>query len=98
MWALAVEVGSESRRGALIEDLWDSLNRVIHAKKLVVGWERLPDKVSVIANGAVVIPYIQVETDRRALAFIDPFAIAHAFLYQALPKLYSRDELSGQIQ
>jgi hypothetical protein len=33
----------------------------------------------------VVIPYIQSETDRRELAFIDPFALAHAYLYEVYP-------------
>ena len=76
--------------GEVVEDLWDSLNRVIHARRLDVGWEKLPTDVSVIAAGAVVVPYIRAETDRRPLAFIDPFAQAHAFLYRALPILDSR--------
>lgn len=67
--------------GEVVEDLWDSLNRVIHAKKLDVGWEKLPFGASVIADGAIVVPYVRAETDRRPLAFIDPFAMAHAFLY-----------------
>jgi hypothetical protein len=54
-----------------------------------VGWEILPSNASVIAGGAIVIPYVQAETDRRALAFIDPFALAHSFLYKALPALDS---------
>lgn len=76
-------------KGELVPNLWDALNRIIHAKRLEVGWEILPSNASVIAGGAIVIPYVQAETDRRALAFIDPFALAHAFLYKALPALDS---------
>lgn len=79
-------------------DLRDSLNRVIHARKLEVGWEELPSDASAIAAGAIVVPYIQAETDRRALAFIDPFAQAHAFLYHALPLLESRFRTTGTVQ
>jgi hypothetical protein len=75
------------KEGEVVKDLWDALNRVIHAKKLDVGWEGIPSNISVIAGGAVVVPYVQAETDRRALAFIDPFAMAHAFLYNALATL-----------
>ncbi len=74
-------------KGEKVAGLWDALNRIIHARKLYVGFERLPDNVSVIDGGAIVIPYIRAETDRRELAFIDPFALAHAFLYEALPAL-----------
>ena len=75
--------------GAVVANLWDAVNRIIHARKLEVGWEAVPTNASVIAAGAIVIPYVQAETDRRALAFIDPFALAHAFLYEALPLLES---------
>ncbi len=81
--------------GELVTNLWDALNRVIHARKLEVGWEVLPPRVSVIDNGAIVVPYIQAETDRRALAFIDPFSLAHAFLYTVLPLLSNRNAAVG---
>ncbi len=48
--------------GELVTSLWDALNRIIHARKLDVGWEALPDSESVIAKGAIVIPYIQAQT------------------------------------
>lgn len=86
------------KKGEVVKDLWDALNRVIHAKKLDVGWERIPSNISVIAGGAVVVPYVQAETDRRALAFIDPFAMAHAFLYHALPALDSCSAAAAQLQ
>lgn len=73
--------------GEVVANLWDAVNRIIHARKLDVGWEALPKNASVIPAGAIIIPYVQAETDRRPLAFIDPFALAHAFLYQALPLL-----------
>ncbi len=76
-----------TKGGEVVADLWDALNRVIHARKLEVGFVELPPNVSVIAGGALVVPYVQAETDRKALAFIDPFALSHAFLYQVLPQL-----------
>lgn len=76
-----------SSKGEKVADLWDALNRIIHARKLHVGFERLPDSVSVIDGGAIIVPYIQAETDRKELAFIDPFSLSHAFLYGALPAL-----------
>jgi hypothetical protein len=77
-----------TKKGELVSELWDALNRIIHAKKLLVGFESLPDGISVIDGGAVVIPYVQAETDRRELAFIDPFALAHAYLYEVYPLLF----------
>lgn len=83
--------------GEKVASLWDALNRIIHAQKLYVGFERLPDGVSVIDGGAIIVPYIRAETDRKELSFIDPFALAHAFLYGALPALIkARDiQLNG---
>ena len=40
--------------GEKVGDLWDALNRIIHAKKLHVGFEQLPDCVTVIDGGATV--------------------------------------------
>ena len=71
----------------VVSNLRDALNRIIHAQKLVVGFEQLPPQESVIDGGALVVPYIQAATDRKKLAFIDPFALSHAFLYGAYPKL-----------
>jgi hypothetical protein len=82
-------------KGEVVVNLWDAVRRIIHARKLDVGWEELPKDVSVIPAGAIIIPYVQAETDRRALAFIDPFALAHAFLYQALPLLDSYGNAAG---
>ena len=73
--------------GEVVSDFWDALNRIIHAQKLEVGFEQLPPSVSVIDGGALVVPYIRAATDRKKLAFIDPFALSHAFLYGAYPKL-----------
>jgi hypothetical protein len=58
-----------------------------YARTLYVGFEKLPDSISVIDGGAIVTPYIRAETDRKELAFIDPFSLSHAFLYGALPAL-----------
>ncbi len=71
----------------LVDDLREALNRVIHAQKLTVGFEELPAQAAVISEGALVVPYVQAATDQKKIAFIDPFALSHAFLYGALPKL-----------
>src|SRR5271157_892840 len=78
--------------GEVVSDLWDALNRIIHAQKLQVGFEKLPKEMEVIVGGACVVPYIQAETDRRKLAFIDRFALAHAFLYDVFPKLVAFEQ------
>jgi hypothetical protein len=71
----------------VVDDLRDALNRIVHARSLEVGFEDLPRHLSAIDGGAVVVPYVRAATDRRPRAMIDPFALSHAFLYQALPKL-----------
>lgn len=81
-------VWKPTKDGEKVADLWDSLNRIIHAQKLHIGFERLPEKMSVIDGGAIIVPYIMAETDRKKLAFIDPFSLSHAFLYRVLPALY----------
>ena len=85
-----------SINGEKVADLWDALNRIIHARKLYVGFERLPDNVSVIDGGAIIVPYIRAETDRKELAFIDPFSLSHAFLYGVLPALIAVKEKSKE--
>lgn len=75
----------------LVKDLWDSLNQIIHAQELIVGFEKLPDNVSVFDNGAIVVPYILARTDRKELSYIDPFAMSHAYLYQVMPIFYSEN-------
>lgn len=73
--------------GEIVYDLWEALNRIIHAQKLDVGFEELPQAVAAIAEVALVVPYVRAATDRKKLAFIDPFALSHAFLYGAFPLL-----------
>lgn len=73
--------------GEVVTDLRDALNRIVHAKKLNVGFLGFPAELSNIEGGAIVIPYVKAETDRRSEAYIDPFAISHAFLYFVYPKL-----------
>jgi len=80
--------------GEVVHDLRDALNRIIHAQQLDVGFEELPQKNSVIDEGALVVPYVRAATDRKELAFIDPFALSHAFLYSVLPLLFDSTVMS----
>ena len=66
----------------------DALNHIIHARVLEVGIERLPADLSVVDGGAVVVPYVLAETDKKEKAYLDPFALAHAFFYQVLPRVH----------
>ena len=74
-----------------VTDLRDALNRIVHAKELHVRFVVLPADLSVIEGGAVVVPFVKARTDRKALACIDPFALAHAYMYAVLPRLASAD-------
>jgi hypothetical protein len=76
-----------SDNGEIVNDLRDALNRIVDAKKLDVGFLGVPTKEFIIGGGALVIPYVKAETDRRSEAYIDPFALSHAFLYFAYPRL-----------
>lgn len=78
--------------GEVVRDFWDALNRVIHAQRLEVGFEELPKQLAVIDGGAVVVPCVQAATDHKELAFIDPFALSHAYLYGAYPKLLATQQ------
>lgn len=66
----------------LVSDLWDGLNRIIHAQEVKVEFERLPALESVINTGALVVPYIQARTDRKPLSFIDIFSLSYAYLWR----------------
>jgi len=79
---------SPLKEQAVVTDLRDALNRIIHAQKLQVGFERIPDNISRIDGGAFVIPYIEAATDQRKLSFIDPFSLSHAFLFDVIPAIY----------
>jgi hypothetical protein len=70
----------------VVQDFRDALNRIVHAVSLQVGFEPLPEEVSVIDGGAVVIPYVFATTDRKEKSYIDPFSLAHAFFYQLYPE------------
>lgn len=71
----------------LVKDFRFAANRIIHAKSLRVGFEQVPASLAVIVDGAVVIPYVEATTEDRKAAMIDPFAFAHAYLYQVAPYL-----------
>ena len=73
--------------GEIVVSLWDALNRIIHSRKMTIGFEQLPAKLSVMPGGAYVVLYLCAETDRRKLAFVDVFALSHCFLYKVLPAL-----------
>lgn len=73
----------------IVTDLWEATNRIIHAKSLLIGVEAMPGQTSWLSGEPVAVPYVQAETDRKELSFMDPFGMSHAFLYQALPALYA---------
>jgi hypothetical protein len=73
----------------VVRELRDALNRIIHAQQLEVRFVQLPQSASVIDGGAVVVPFLHAKTDRKSTACIDPFALAHAYLYKVLPLLSS---------
>ena len=78
--------------GEVVENLYDALNRIIHSKKMQIGFEQIPAEMSVMTGGAYVVPYLRAETDKRAFAFVDIFALSHCFLYQVLPELLANCE------
>jgi len=80
----------------VILDLWESLNFIVHAQDLQIGFERLPQSTSIIQGGAICIPYILAKTDRKELSYVDPFAMSHAYLYQVMP-LFTVNFTSNQI-
>jgi len=49
-----------------------------------------------MAEGALVVPYVRAATDRKKLAFIDPFALSHAFLYGAYPQLVGLEHTTSR--
>lgn len=67
-----------------------ALDRIIHAKKLNVGFEYLPDNPSGLDGGALIVPYIEAGTDRKKSAFIDLYALSYTFLYDVLPALIDK--------
>ena len=83
--------------GEVVGNLWDALNRIIHSKKMIVGFEQIPEKMSVISGGAYVVPYLRAETDRWMSAFIDTFALSYCFLYEVLPALLTKKGKSNTI-
>ena len=83
--------------GEVVGNLRDALNRIIHSRKLTVGFEQLPAKMTVMSGGAYVVPYIRAKTDRRKLAFIDTFSLSHCFLYDVLPVLLARREKTDTV-
>jgi hypothetical protein len=86
----------ESKSGdEVVRELRDALNRIIHAQQLDVRFVELPASVSVIDGGAVVVPFLHARTDRKSTACIDPFALAHVYLYKVLPKLAAMAPTAG---
>ena len=84
-WNWAPKNGDE-----IVRELRDALNRIIHAQQLEVRFVQLPESLSVIDGGAAVVPFLHARTDRKATACIDPFALAHVYLYEVLPKISAK--------
>ena len=79
----------------VINDLWDATNYIIHAKTLKPGFEILPANLSFIIgeDNSIFIPYILVETDHKASAYIDIFSMVYCFLYKVVKAL---NQLEGE--
>lgn len=77
--------------GEKVGDLKDALNRIIHARKMEVGFENVPSNESLVDSGAICVPYVRAETDRFPNAFIDLFSISYAYLFEVAPKLSTRN-------
>lgn len=69
----------------IVQNLRNALDRVIHAKKLIICFDSVPAELSVMDGGTVAITAVRIETDRREMAYVDPFSMAFAFIYEALP-------------
>jgi uncharacterized protein (DUF1778 family) len=78
----------------VVSDLWESLNRIIHAQKLDALFADITAEQAIIPAGSLGVTYVQAATDRKTLALIDPFALSHAFLYGALPQLVALEQTS----
>jgi len=70
--------------------LREALDRIIHAQHLEVGFEKSAVKASCMGGDGIVIPYVLARTDRKALSYIDLFAMGHAWLFQVLPGINSQ--------
>ena len=83
-------------KGEVVANLWDALNRIIHSRKMEIGFEHFPDDSTMMA-GAYVIPYLKAETDQRKTAFVDIFALSHCFIYAVRPALVASHEGGGTV-
>ena len=81
----------------VVGNLWDALNRIIHSRKMTVGFTQLPMHMTAMAGGAYVTPYLLLETDRHKSAFVDIFAISHSFLYDVRPVIFSNREKTDAV-
>ncbi len=79
--------GDADAVGERVADFRDALNRIIHAQTLRVVFSAATPGHASLRDGALVVPWILAATDRRELASIDPFALAHAFLHEVFPVL-----------
>lgn len=48
--------------GEIVTNLRHALNRIIHSKKMMIGFEQVPTELAIVTEGAYVVPYIRVET------------------------------------
>ena len=78
----------------IVSDLWEGLNRIIHAQKLDALFADVNTEQAHIPAGSLAVTYVQAATDRKKLALIDPFALSHAFLFRALPLLVTTEQSS----
>lgn len=85
-WSWSPNDDRETVRG-----LRDALNRIIHAQKLVVSHPDVPNK------DAFCVADVIAKTDLKESASIDPYALAHAFLYSAYPLIIESPARVSQV-
>ena len=69
-----------AERGVPVTALREALDRVVHASRLTVNFHVLKPQESTIEYGAALLTSLAIETDRRAVAHVDPLAMADAYL------------------
>jgi hypothetical protein len=72
---------------AICDDYHDSLNRLVHSKNLRVNYIIHPERPIFGDTDNLVISFLEVDTDRRAMENVSLFAISACFLTDIRPRV-----------